>query len=142
MNTEIITQIQSLVDSTQSVEELCKLRDTLRAPFNVKIRAIEKAQREAKRALREAEAEKLCLALVPGEKLLMQEHGFLDIFSGVPGSGDVFFDKNVTVHVYQPRKRILWLNVTGTRGMKREKFKQCRPFRLHEVASHGVRRPS
>jgi hypothetical protein len=133
---ELVSELAAGLDT---VDGLAAARDALRRPFNDKINAIQKAEREAKRLAREGEAQRLCEALKPGEKVTMVEHGFLDIFSTNPGRGDVFFNKDATVHVYQPRKKILWLNVTGTKGHK-EKFAQCRPFKLHDVAGYNVRR--
>jgi hypothetical protein len=135
---ELVQAAQQMADSLNTVAELEQASRDVARPFNVKRGALRKAEMDAKRAEREAEAEKLCQALKPGEKVIMQEHGFLDIFGG-SGSGDVFYNKDATVHVYQPRKKILWLNVTGTRAHK-TKFEQCRPFKLHDVASYNVRR--
>lgn len=138
---EIIEQIKSLVIDLETVEQIEAARIACSAPFNEKRTRLRKEEMEAKRRVREEAAEKLCRSLQPGEKVVMSEHGFLDIFNARLGAGDVFFDANATVHVYQPRKRILWLNVTGTKGHN-EKFAKCRPFTLHDVASNNVRRPA
>lgn len=135
----IVEQVKQLVATLDTVELLTKARDELRAPFNNKIRMIEKTQREEKRRVREEAAEKLCLALRPGEKVVMCEHGFLDIFN--PGGGNErFYQADATVHVYQPRKKILWLNVKVRKGNNKTLSDECRPFRLHEVANNNVRR--
>lgn len=135
---DTLAACESLAVSLETIDELKAARDrldALRRPFNLKIIAMQKAEREAARLVKEEAAEKLCQALRPGEHVLMTEHGYLGVFNG---GQDVFFNKEAVVHCYQPRKRILWLNVTGTRG--REKFERCRPFNLHDVASYNVRR--
>jgi hypothetical protein len=131
---DLIQKAQELADSLNTVEELAKARDSLRSPFNKKIAAIQKAEREEKRRIREEAAEKLCLALKPGEKVVMLVHGFLNIFDPTDGT-DRFYKPDATVYVYQPRKRILWLDCTLSKGKK-----HCRPFSLSDVASYKVRR--
>jgi hypothetical protein len=142
MFTEISKQVEALVTTLNTVEELEALDKQISAigrPARLKVIAIKKAEREAKRAEREGEAERLCLALRPGEKVKMCEHGFLDIFSS-GGGNSRFYQADATVHCYQPRKKILWLNVKVRRGHAKGLTDECRPFRLHEVASNNVRR--
>lgn len=134
------SQAKDVAAQIDDPELLNKFAHEVAGPFNKKIRELRDAERKAKQEERERAAKLLCEALQTGEKVVMREHGFLDIFSSRPGSGDYFYSAEATVHVYQPRKKLLWLNVTGTKGPKREKFEQCRAFTLHDVARYNVSR--
>ncbi|HEY6407714.1 MAG TPA: hypothetical protein VIY29_09630 [Ktedonobacteraceae bacterium] len=135
---EISKLVQRRVETLNTVEELKQLETALSAigrPARLKIIEIKKVAEKARRDAREAEALKLCEALRTGDKVTMQEHGYLGFFGGGP---DRFYKPNAVVSCYQPRKKILWLDVQVTVG--NHATLERRAFSLGQVASYNVRR--